>query len=236
MKRTFRTLAAWGLFLGILALALTAYHSHVAAQPGDGYLLAKARTENLGTSPAIDPGSRSAADRLPLLADATGSAARLAGDVPEPVGDPTPASGPSQPPDASDAPVSGDSVNSESGNEVTPEKIGAQLKTVVSTWETLGWLAGLAALITLLVMVLKYKPIDALFKRWKIKWVKPLIASVLGGLSAGIGAYLAEGDIMVAIIAGLVIIGPAAVGFFETLNKIRKRNRDSGKDKDGGDG
>jgi len=112
--------------------------------------------------------------------------------------------------------------------EVTPEKLGKQLKKVVSDWHNVGWLAGLAALVALLIMVLKYKPIDKLFAAWGIKFVKPLIASVLGGVAAGIAAYLAEGDVVVAFIAGLVIIGPAAVGFFETLSKLRKRNRDGG--------
>lgn len=113
--------------------------------------------------------------------------------------------------------------------EVTPEKLGEQARKVVKDWKTVGWLAGLAALIAFLILLLKYKPVDALFERWEIKWLKPLIASVLGAASSGITAYILEGDVVDAIIAGLLIIGPAAVGYFETVNKVKARNRDKGK-------
>ncbi len=112
--------------------------------------------------------------------------------------------------------------------EVTPEALGAATQKVVKDWKTYGWLAGLAALVSLLLLVLKYKPIDALFERWGIKWTRAYLAILFGGISAGLTAYMVDGDVVSAIIAGLVLIGPAAIGFFEALSKIRARNRDKG--------
>lgn len=113
--------------------------------------------------------------------------------------------------------------------EVTAGALGKQIKKTVSDWRTFGWLVGLAALITLLMMILKFKPINALLVRWGVKWLKPILTCVLGGVSAGIASYMVDGDVLNAIIAGLVIVGPVAIGFFEISNKVKARNRDKGK-------
>ncbi|MCK4858392.1 MAG: hypothetical protein KAT58_10515 [candidate division Zixibacteria bacterium] len=113
--------------------------------------------------------------------------------------------------------------------EVTAGALGTQIKKTISDWRTLGCLAGLAALITLLMMILKFKPINALLVRWGVKWLKPILTCLLGGVSAGIASYMVDGDVLNAIIAGLVIVGPVAIGFFEISNKVKARNRDKGK-------
>lgn len=137
-----------------------------------------------------------------------------------------------EPAPADMTPVVDGAVTPEPDKEVTPEEMGDQIKKTVKDWRVYGWLAGLAAAITLLLMVLKYKPVDKLFERWGVKWIKPIIAAVLGGASAGIASYLADGDVINAVVAGMLLVGPAAVGYFETANKVKARNRDNGKNGD----
>lgn len=172
-----------------------------------------------------------------ILAGVAIPARVLAQPSPVPVAGPTPTPADPAAPNPAEQPVSADNegpkvpddaASQPKEDEVTPEAMADQFNKVVSDWRTVGWLAGLAALIALLIMVLKYKPIDALFERLEKKWVKPLIAAILGGISAGILAYIADGDVVTAIVAGLTVIGPAAVGIFEIFSKVKARNRDGG--------
>jgi hypothetical protein len=95
---------------------------------------------------------------------------------------------------------------------------------VINAWQTIGTLAGVALILQLFVKALKFKPINVLFAKHKIKWIKPYIAMSLGGISGGIGAYVAGTEISNGVCAG-ILAGITSVGWNETINKAKLSKR-----------
>lgn len=93
------------------------------------------------------------------------------------------------------------------------------VQKVVNDWRTLGWLAGVIALLQLLMKILKLGPIDEWFKVHKKKWIKPYIAAGLGALLGGFSSYATGAGVVGSIVAG-VMIGVTSVGWNEVINKI----------------
>ncbi len=208
--KTYKTVGAWGLFLGILALSLMAYHGHVTAQTGDGYLLAQTRAESLGVAPATDKGAL-------LLADTAGAASRLAGDAPKPSEALTPVPGPPQPPDALDAPKMDGKAGSES-EEVTAEELAKQAQKIADDWQALGWMGGTIGIIGFLLLLLRFKPIDNLLEEHALKQYKPYVAAGLGVLFGFLQTYITGKGWGPSIVAGL-IAGIATPGLHLLLTK-----------------
>jgi len=104
------------------------------------------------------------------------------------------------------------------------ESVINDVLNVVNTWQTLGALAGVVLLLQLLMKALKYKPINEMFKKYKIKWIKPYIAMAFGATAGGIGAYLAGAEVANGIVAG-VMAALTSVGWNESVNKLKSSNR-----------
>jgi hypothetical protein len=104
------------------------------------------------------------------------------------------------------------------------EGITNDIVNVVNTWQTLGTLAGVVILLQFLMKSLKYRPVNEVFKKYKIKWIKPYITIALGATSGGIGAYVAGTEIANGIVAG-IMAGMTTVGWNESINKLKSSNR-----------
>ena len=104
------------------------------------------------------------------------------------------------------------------------ENIVSDIQSVINSWETLGSVAGLIALLQLLIKSLKFKPVNELFKKYKIKWTKPYIAITLGAIAGALSAYSTNTSIPSGALAGL-ITGLASVGWNETINKVKSSKR-----------
>lgn len=93
---------------------------------------------------------------------------------------------------------------------------------VIDDWQNLGWLAGVIALINLLLGVLRFRPINDWLVSLDYKWLKPLIATVLGAALGGFSTFETGAGILNSIVAGAVA-GLSSVGFHELIDKTRKR-------------
>jgi len=93
---------------------------------------------------------------------------------------------------------------------------------VISSWKTLGWLAGVTALINLLILVFRFPFINDKLTGLKLKWLKPLIAVILGAAFGGFSAALGGEPAAQAIIAG-VLAALGSVGFHQLIDTIRSR-------------
>ncbi len=94
---------------------------------------------------------------------------------------------------------------------------------VVAAWQ-LGWLAGLTALINLLINLLRFPAINNVFVDNEILWTKPLISAALGAGLGGLSSYATNQDPLMAIGAG-IMAGIMATGTHEFLNKRKARKR-----------
>lgn len=108
--------------------------------------------------------------------------------------------------------------------EVDVENVISEILNVTNTWQTFGTLAGVVVLLQVLMKMLKMKPVNEFFTKYKIKWIKPYIAITLGAVSGGIGAYTLETEIVNGIIAGIGF-GLSSIGWNETINKLKSSNR-----------
>jgi hypothetical protein len=106
----------------------------------------------------------------------------------------------------------------------SPADILHDIGKVINDWRTLGWLAGLIALINLLVNLLRLKPINAFLEKKDLKWVKPTVACVLGGVIGGLSTYQIGAPITNSIAAG-VLTALGSVGFHELVSTLLKRTR-----------
>jgi hypothetical protein len=97
---------------------------------------------------------------------------------------------------------------------------------VINDWQSLGALAGIITLLQLLVKVLKLKPIDNVFIKYRIKWIKPFITVTLGALLGGLSTYSTGADIPQSIIAG-AFAATASVGWNEVVNKLQSGKREN---------
>lgn len=125
------------------------------------------------------------------------------------------------------------------GTAVTPEARGASLASsdapspdvgelvsdagkVIDDWQNVGWIAGVIALINLLLNLLRFTPINSWLKDLGYAWLKPLIATSLGALLGGFSTYSTGAGVLNSIVAG-AMAGLGSVGFHELVNKTRKR-------------
>lgn len=93
---------------------------------------------------------------------------------------------------------------------------------VVDTWKQLGWLAGLIALINLLLSTLRFKPLNDWLTELDYKWIKPLIATVLGAALGGLSTFETGAGILLSVVMGIVA-GLGSVGFHQLIDTLRKR-------------
>ena len=94
-----------------------------------------------------------------------------------------------------------------------------QLSMIKTTWKEVSWLAGLTAMVTLVITLTKLKILGEVIRRNKLQWVRPLLAMVLAGLgSAGLGA-IAGIDLSWIIVGGLLagLMSPGLYQFIEAF-------------------
>ena len=108
-------------------------------------------------------------------------------------------------------------------DEPTGDDIVAAVIKNVNDWKHGAWLAAVLGLAYLLVLLSKLKPIDALLKKHKVKWLRPILAAVFGGLAAAASAISIGEPPFGAIIAG-VVAGLGSSGFHEVLS-LRERRK-----------
>ena len=95
-----------------------------------------------------------------------------------------------------------------------------QLSMIKTTWKEVGWLAGLTALVTLVITLTKLKILGEVIRRNKLQWVRPLLAMVLAGLgSAGLGA-IAGIDLSWIIVGGL-LAGLMSPGLYQFIKAFQ---------------
>lgn len=104
----------------------------------------------------------------------------------------------------------------------TPQDLIVGLGAVIDNWQNIGWVAGVIALITLLLGILRFKPIDEWLTSLDFKWIKPLIATVLGAALGGFSVFSTGAGVLNSIVAG-ILAGLGSVGFHELMDKLRKR-------------
>lgn len=95
---------------------------------------------------------------------------------------------------------------------------------VYSDWKGIGWMAGLLALVVLLMNLLRFGPINEFFKIKKIMWLKPLLAAAFGGIAAGLTTAMTGAGVGPSIAAG-IMAGLGAVGLYETAKRRKAENR-----------
>lgn len=95
---------------------------------------------------------------------------------------------------------------------------------VVNDWRNIGWLAGVIALINFLLSLLRFKPIDLALDRLDVKWLKPLLATLLGALLGGFSTFSTGGSVLNSVVAGM-LAGLGSVGFHELVDNMRRQSR-----------
>jgi hypothetical protein len=93
---------------------------------------------------------------------------------------------------------------------------------VIDDWRSVGWLAGLIALINLLINVLRYPVINSWLSSLEVKWVKPLCAVLLGGALGGCSTLATGASVPNSIVAG-VLAGLGSVGFHEFIDQLKPK-------------
>ena len=114
----------------------------------------------------------------------------------------------------------------EANASITVDELAEDAQNVVNDWRALGSIAGIIALLQLLMKILKFKPIDDLMVAKKIKWIKPYVSAVLGVLLVGLTTYANGGNLMNSLVAGF-LFGTATTGWNEMLNKLQPEKRQS---------
>ena len=93
---------------------------------------------------------------------------------------------------------------------------------VIDDWRNIGWLAGVIALINLLLSLMRFTPIETWLDELDYKWIKPLIATLLGCAFGGFSTYQTGAGVLNSIVVG-ALAGLGSVGFHELFDKTRKR-------------
>ena len=105
--------------------------------------------------------------------------------------------------------------------DVTIGDIAEQAQKVYSDWKNLGWMYGIIAAIGLLVLLLRFKPINEWLENSDLKKYKPVISMALGALTGFFTAWAESGlwpDAVIALAMGMGA-GLAAVGGHQVLTK-----------------
>ena len=105
--------------------------------------------------------------------------------------------------------------------DMTIDELIESIVLVITDWRTTGWLAGLIALINLLIHLLRLPALDRWLRQNGLTWIKPAAAAVLGGILTALVAYLDGAAIGGAAVAG-VLVGLSATGLHELFTAPRR--------------
>jgi hypothetical protein len=104
---------------------------------------------------------------------------------------------------------------------VSVADLAEQAQKIAEDWKKLGWMGGVIAIIGMLILMLRFKPIDVFLEDKKLKWIKPYISIGLGVLGGFFAALIGGAIWHQALIAGL-IAGAAVPGFHQVLTGANK--------------
>jgi hypothetical protein len=100
--------------------------------------------------------------------------------------------------------------------EPTPVELFAAGEKVFRDWMSAGALAGVIALVKLFVDVTKLKVVDNWLWDHQWRWVRPILALLLGGLMQLAAAIPLKGNLVLAFIYG-VLAGASSIGINELV-------------------
>jgi len=104
--------------------------------------------------------------------------------------------------------------------ETSPEEVAEQVGKIQTEWERLGWMGGVAAIVGLLIMLLRIKPLNDWLEKKGWKKYKAIAAGVLGAIGSFFLVWGESGVLwptaVIALIMGL-ISGWASVGLHQSL-------------------
>jgi hypothetical protein len=140
---------------------------------------------------------------------------------------PTPTEGDNPPETAAAEPAADPEVAAKlEETPVDAVELVSSIGHVINDWKNVGWLAGVIALINLLLSLLRFRPIDMALDRLDWKWLKPLIATLLGAALGGFSTFQTGAGVLNSIVAGM-LAGLGSVGFHELVDNLRKQTRKS---------
>ena len=125
---------------------------------------------------------------------------------------------------ATDAAPAEKTADAASAEEPAPD-VGALITDAgkaIDDWRNVGWLAGVIALINLMLNLLRFTPVNSWLTNLDYKWAKPLTATLLGAALGGFSTYSTGASALNSIVAG-AMAGLGSVGFHELMDKTRKR-------------
>jgi len=106
--------------------------------------------------------------------------------------------------------------------EVTLDQLLDMIGKVVSDWRVIGWMAGVIALIALLIAALRFTPLNNLLEKNDLKWIKVYVSAGLGALSGFFSAFQTGAGWVQSILLGLMA-GWAVIGAHQTITKGNKK-------------
>jgi len=132
--------------------------------------------------------------------------------APAAVGTPTPAP----------APVAAAANTDTEEPEATVGDLISGTAKVVDDWKTLGWIAGLIALINLFTHLLRFKWLNDFLEAKDLKHIKPWIAAGFGAIAGGLTTFQTGAGVLNSVVAGL-LAGFAAIGAHEVLSTKKRK-------------
>jgi hypothetical protein len=113
-------------------------------------------------------------------------------------------------------------VTDTGAEEVTVDAIKEAIEKAIDDWETLGWIGGMAAVIGVLLLIMRFKPLDTFLEDKGIKWIKPYVAAGIGALGGFFSTFATGKSIWFSIVMGL-IAGITSPGLHLILTKGNKK-------------
>ena len=101
----------------------------------------------------------------------------------------------------------------------------AEGAAVATAWKSLGWIAGVTALVNFLVNLTKLKFLATLIEKNDLKWIRPALALALA-LVISITAGLVLGKSIPIVIVEGVLAGVMAPGFHELFSILTPKGRE----------
>ena len=98
--------------------------------------------------------------------------------------------------------------------------------SIVKGWGDVTVLVIASGLVNLLVNVTKFGPIGKLIKDKKLKWIRPLLSVIAGGLVGATGALATGATVLNAIVVG-VGAGFGSVGFHELWDSLTAKRKEA---------
>lgn len=117
------------------------------------------------------------------------------------------------------------SMATQTAAEPAPSEYWDAFKKIITDFRTVGVLAGLAAIVSFLLLVFRFKKLDDWLTGLDIKWIKPLVGASLTGILAMLTSVIGGLGWPEAIAAGLSagIAAFSAGGIHQTVTKGNKK-------------